>query len=46
VAIDCPPEISADVRWTLAHQDFDPDMCAEIRDRVRDLGASFPPVSQ
>jgi len=28
VAIDCPPEVGADVRWTLAHQDFDEWMCA------------------
>jgi hypothetical protein len=38
--------MDADVRWTLAHQDFDAGMCAEIRDRVHDLGTSFPPVSR
>jgi hypothetical protein len=42
VAIDCPPEVGADVRWTLAHQDFDEWMCAEIRDRVERLVASWP----
>jgi hypothetical protein len=42
VAIDCPPELAADVRWELTHQDFDEGMCAEIRDRVHALAASLP----
>jgi hypothetical protein len=43
VAIDCPPDVDADVRWTLAHQEFNAAMCTEIRDRVHELGTSFPP---
>jgi protein-tyrosine-phosphatase len=40
VAIDCPPEVDADVRWDLAHQEFDEGMCAELRDRVEHLVTS------
>lgn len=39
VAIDCPADTAAGVRWTLAHQEFDELMCDEIRDRVHVLAA-------
>lgn len=42
VAIDCSLEVTADLRWTLDHQDFDEHMCAEIRDQVHALAASLP----
>jgi hypothetical protein len=42
VAIDCPEPVAADVRWTLTHQRFDEQMCAEIRDRVRVLASDLP----
>lgn len=41
VAIDCPPQVSADVRWTLTQQSFEEPMCAEIRDRVQALAAAL-----
>lgn len=44
VAIDCPPEVAADMRWTLHHQDFDDGMCTEIRDQVQELVTSLPSV--
>jgi hypothetical protein len=38
VAIDCPAgAVAADVRWMLAHREFDERMAAELRDRVMAL---------
>lgn len=46
VAIDCPSPLDAALTWRLAHQDFDAEMCAEIRDRAHALAASLEPVGR
>ncbi|AEV85166.1 hypothetical protein ACWT_4144 [Actinoplanes sp. SE50] len=41
VAIDCSREFPADHRWDLEQQQFTPQMCTEIRDRVQALAAAL-----
>jgi hypothetical protein len=41
VAIDCADQFTTGVRWTLAQQTFDEQLCAEIGDRVTTLAASL-----
>lgn len=43
VAIDCTDQLDAAMPWQLTNQDFDPAMCAEIRDRVRALAVTLDP---
>lgn len=42
VAIDCADTFPADHRWQLKQQQFDDQLCAEIRDRVHELAATLP----